>query len=120
MADENSFSPTSSPEANFDPPPLQQILPASINHVWEHPLVMLVQVPGIPGHSKQTTYWKCLAPGCNQQCNGKNATKALAHGSRDRSTDVVQLTFALQGTLPSGMTSIPVITLQSLATLPVE
>ena len=46
--------------------------------------MMLVEVPSIPGNTKQATYWKCLAPGCNQQCIGKNATKALAHGSRDR------------------------------------
>ena len=46
--------------------------------------MMLVEVPSIPGNTKQATYWKCLAPGCNQQCIGKNATKALAHGSRNR------------------------------------
>jgi hypothetical protein len=34
--------------------------------------------PTIPGTTKQSTYWKCLAPSCSQQCSGKNATKALA------------------------------------------
>ena len=54
-----------------------------ISHVWEHPLIQLVIVSTIPGTTKESTYSKCLAPGCSQQCSGKNATKALAHGSQD-------------------------------------
>ena len=81
MADDNSEE---SPPASPDVPSVQQVVPASIRHVWEHPLLMLVDVPCIPGTTKSSTYWKCLAPGCTQQCSGKNATKALAHGSRDR------------------------------------
>ena len=77
--DDSEVSPPSSPET----PSVQQSLPASILHVWEHPLLLLVDVPGIPGTKKPSTYWKCLAKGCTQQCVGKNATKALAHGSRD-------------------------------------
>eukprot|EP00804_Cyclotella_cryptica_P026178 CCRYP_009764-RA/>CCRYP_009764-RA protein AED:0.53 eAED:0.22 QI:0/0/0/1/0/0/2/0/472 len=98
MADENSkLSPPSSPEARFDTPSVQQALPALIDHVWEHPLTMQVHVPGIPRNTKPTTYWKCLAPSCNQQCNGKNATKALAHGSCDHLYCVSQHVKPCQG-----------------------
>ena len=57
-------------------------LPASINTVWDHPLIELVHIPGTPGKS-DGYYWHCRAEGCGKKANGKNATKALAHGARD-------------------------------------
>ena len=58
-------------------------LPESISTVWEHPLIELVTVPPSEGQLNSTMFWKCLAPGCQKKFNGKNATKALAHGSRE-------------------------------------
>jgi hypothetical protein len=81
MADDDSeVSPPSSPDA----PSVQKAVTALIHHVWEHTLLLLVDVPGITGTTKPSKYWKWLAPGCTQQCSSKNATRALTHGSRDR------------------------------------
>ncbi|KAL3796904.1 hypothetical protein ACHAWO_010665 [Cyclotella atomus] len=64
--------------------PPQPQLPSSIQSVWDHPLVEMIQEP-LPAGSvaKQKVSWKCLAPGCGKQWNGANSSKALAHGSRD-------------------------------------
>lgn len=57
-------------------------IPPSISAVWDHPLIELVHIPSTPGKS-DGYYWHCRAPGCGKKANGKNATKALAHGARD-------------------------------------
>ena len=86
MSDESSLS----DQGDTDPLPLPQLppppsippqLPASINSVWEHPLLEIVDELGDDGLAKKT--WRCLAAGCGITRKGLNTTKCLAHCSRD-------------------------------------